>query len=123
MNRKGIYFPDARPDPFADTPQALRWREGPRGQHVEIGRECHLSSRANAVAHDKERLVDELATLILVGDGEGGAVTDLEQPVVLLGRSDHIFDGDRLLDVQRHVGLQDNVLREHDAGSESRVEH
>ena len=37
MNRKGIYFPDARPDPFADTPQALRWREGPRGQHVEIG--------------------------------------------------------------------------------------
>jgi len=30
MNRKGIYFPDARPDPFADTPQALRWREGPR---------------------------------------------------------------------------------------------
>ena len=37
MNRKGIYFPEARPDPFADTPQALRWREGPRGQHVEIG--------------------------------------------------------------------------------------
>jgi pyruvate dehydrogenase E1 component len=37
MNRKGIYFPEARPDPFADTPQALRWREGPRGQHLEIG--------------------------------------------------------------------------------------
>jgi len=37
MNRKGIYYPEARPDPFADTPQALRWREGPRGQHVEIG--------------------------------------------------------------------------------------
>jgi pyruvate dehydrogenase E1 component len=37
MNRKGIYYPAARPDPFADTPQALRWREGPRGQHVEIG--------------------------------------------------------------------------------------
>jgi pyruvate dehydrogenase E1 component len=37
MNRKGIYYPATRPDPFADTPQALRWREGPRGQHVEIG--------------------------------------------------------------------------------------
>jgi len=37
MNRKGVYFPAARPDPFADTPQALRWREGPRGQHVEVG--------------------------------------------------------------------------------------
>jgi pyruvate dehydrogenase E1 component len=37
MNRKGIYYPAARPDLFADTPQALRWREGPRGQHVEIG--------------------------------------------------------------------------------------
>jgi pyruvate dehydrogenase E1 component len=37
MNRKGIYFPEARPDPFADTPQSLRWREGPRGQHLETG--------------------------------------------------------------------------------------
>ena len=27
----------ARPDPFADLPQALRWREGPDGQHVELG--------------------------------------------------------------------------------------
>jgi pyruvate dehydrogenase E1 component len=37
MNRKGIYFPEARPDAFADVPQALRWREGPDGQHVELG--------------------------------------------------------------------------------------
>ena len=37
MNRKGIYYPTARPDAFADVPQALRWREGPDGQHVELG--------------------------------------------------------------------------------------
>jgi pyruvate dehydrogenase E1 component len=37
MNRKGIYFPTARTDPFADVPQALRWREEPDGQHIELG--------------------------------------------------------------------------------------
>jgi pyruvate dehydrogenase E1 component len=37
MNRKGIYFPSARRDPFADLPQTLRWREGPDGHHVELG--------------------------------------------------------------------------------------
>ncbi len=37
MNRKGIYFPEARPDPFADTPQALAWKESPAGQHLELG--------------------------------------------------------------------------------------
>jgi len=37
MNRKGVYFPQPRPDPFADVPQTLRWREGPGGQHVELG--------------------------------------------------------------------------------------
>jgi pyruvate dehydrogenase E1 component len=37
MNRKGVYFPDARPDPFADVPQTLKWREGPAGQHIELG--------------------------------------------------------------------------------------
>jgi pyruvate dehydrogenase E1 component len=37
MNRKGIYFPDARRDAFADLPQALRWREGRDGQHIELG--------------------------------------------------------------------------------------
>ena len=37
MNRKGIYYPASRPDAFADVPQALHWREGPDGQHVELG--------------------------------------------------------------------------------------
>jgi pyruvate dehydrogenase E1 component len=37
INRKGVYFPVTRSDPFADVPQALAWREGPRGQHVELG--------------------------------------------------------------------------------------
>ena len=37
MNRKGIYDREARPDPFADVPQALRWRQGPSGQHIELG--------------------------------------------------------------------------------------
>jgi pyruvate dehydrogenase E1 component len=37
MNRKGVYFPQARPDPFADAPQALAWKESPSGQHVELG--------------------------------------------------------------------------------------
>src|SRR5262249_26119693 len=41
MNRKGIYYPEARPDPFADTPQALRWREAPRGQPLAIGTAEH----------------------------------------------------------------------------------
>jgi pyruvate dehydrogenase E1 component len=37
MNRRGIYWPSARPDPFADTPQAVAWKESPAGQHVELG--------------------------------------------------------------------------------------
>ena len=37
MNRKGVYFLQARRDPFADVPQTLKWREGPAGQHVELG--------------------------------------------------------------------------------------
>jgi pyruvate dehydrogenase E1 component len=37
INRKGIYFPEARANPFADTPQAMQWRESPTGQHVELG--------------------------------------------------------------------------------------
>src|SRR5918996_2024181 len=37
MNRKSIYDREARPDPFADVPQALRWRQGPSGQHIELG--------------------------------------------------------------------------------------
>jgi pyruvate dehydrogenase E1 component len=37
INRKGIYFPEARANQFADTPQAMQWRESPAGQHVELG--------------------------------------------------------------------------------------
>ena len=37
INRKGVYFPEVRPDPFADTPQALGWKESPRGRHIELG--------------------------------------------------------------------------------------
>jgi pyruvate dehydrogenase E1 component len=37
MNRKGVYFPEARADAFADVPQSLKWREGPAGQHIELG--------------------------------------------------------------------------------------
>jgi pyruvate dehydrogenase E1 component len=37
INRKGVYFPETRRDPFADTPQALTWKESPTGQHIELG--------------------------------------------------------------------------------------
>ncbi|HSB61742.1 MAG TPA: pyruvate dehydrogenase, partial [Vicinamibacteria bacterium] len=37
INRKGIYFPRARPNAFADPPLAVQWRESPVGQHVELG--------------------------------------------------------------------------------------
>jgi pyruvate dehydrogenase E1 component len=37
INRKGVYFPEARANPFADTPQAVAWRESPAGQHIELG--------------------------------------------------------------------------------------
>jgi pyruvate dehydrogenase E1 component len=37
INRKGIYLPMARRDFFAGTPQAVRWRESPAGQHIELG--------------------------------------------------------------------------------------
>jgi pyruvate dehydrogenase E1 component len=37
INRKGIYFPEARANPFGDTPQAVAWRESPAGQHIELG--------------------------------------------------------------------------------------
>jgi pyruvate dehydrogenase E1 component len=37
INRKGIYFPETRANPFADTMQAMQWRESPAGQHVELG--------------------------------------------------------------------------------------
>jgi pyruvate dehydrogenase E1 component len=37
INRRGVYAPAARPDFFAELPQAMRWQEGPRGQHLELG--------------------------------------------------------------------------------------
>jgi pyruvate dehydrogenase E1 component len=37
INRRGVYAPEARRDYFAELPQAMRWAEGPRGQHVELG--------------------------------------------------------------------------------------
>jgi pyruvate dehydrogenase E1 component len=37
INRKGVWAASARPDFFAETPQAMQWKESPAGQHVELG--------------------------------------------------------------------------------------
>jgi pyruvate dehydrogenase E1 component len=37
INRRGVFAPAARRDFFAELPQAVRWTEGPRGQHIELG--------------------------------------------------------------------------------------
>ena len=37
INRKGVWAPSARPDFFAETPQAMQWKQSPAGQHVELG--------------------------------------------------------------------------------------
>jgi pyruvate dehydrogenase E1 component len=37
INRKGVYFPRARPNAFADVPQPVTWTESPGGQHIELG--------------------------------------------------------------------------------------
>src|SRR5215472_2069907 len=37
INRKGVYYPESRRDPFADVPQALQWKESPAGKHIELG--------------------------------------------------------------------------------------
>src|SRR5262249_290884 len=37
INRKGVYFPRAKPEAGDDAPQAVRWRESPSGQHIELG--------------------------------------------------------------------------------------
>ena len=37
INRRGVWTAAARPDFFAELPQAMRWNEGPRGQHLELG--------------------------------------------------------------------------------------
>ena len=37
INRRGVFASEPRRDFFAELPQAMRWAEGPRGQHVELG--------------------------------------------------------------------------------------
>jgi pyruvate dehydrogenase E1 component len=37
INRKGVYFPRAKPVVPADGPQVVQWKESPEGQHVELG--------------------------------------------------------------------------------------
>ena len=37
INRKGVWFPRAKPDAFADVAQPVAWKESPAGQHVELG--------------------------------------------------------------------------------------
>jgi pyruvate dehydrogenase E1 component len=39
INRRGVYFPEKRPDYFGDRgiPQAVQWRQSPGGQHLELG--------------------------------------------------------------------------------------
>ncbi|HUO65535.1 MAG TPA: 1-deoxy-D-xylulose-5-phosphate synthase N-terminal domain-containing protein [Terriglobales bacterium] len=37
INRKGVWAPSVKPDFFAETPQAMQWKESPAGQHVELG--------------------------------------------------------------------------------------
>jgi pyruvate dehydrogenase E1 component len=37
INRKGVYFPRAKPAFAAEGPQAVQWRESPAGQHLELG--------------------------------------------------------------------------------------
>ncbi len=37
INRKGVYFPRAKPGFAAEGPQAVQWKESPAGQHVELG--------------------------------------------------------------------------------------
>src|SRR6266481_3728307 len=37
INRKGVWAPEARVDYFAETPQAVQWKQSPAGQHIELG--------------------------------------------------------------------------------------
>ncbi|MFQ5899064.1 MAG: 1-deoxy-D-xylulose-5-phosphate synthase N-terminal domain-containing protein [Candidatus Methylomirabilia bacterium] len=37
INRRGVYFPEAKPNFFDQLPQAVAWREGPTGHHIELG--------------------------------------------------------------------------------------
>ncbi len=37
INRKGVYFPRAKPGFTTDGPQMVQWKESPEGQHIELG--------------------------------------------------------------------------------------
>ena len=37
INRKGVYFPRAKPGFIAEGPQVVQWKESPEGQHIELG--------------------------------------------------------------------------------------
>jgi pyruvate dehydrogenase E1 component len=37
ITRKGVWFPRAKTDAFADVPQPIQWKESPAGQHIELG--------------------------------------------------------------------------------------
>src|SRR5262245_26073944 len=55
IGRKGIYFPEARPNYFAELPQAVPWRESPAGQHIELGiAEHNLFLLLGALGHTRE---------------------------------------------------------------------
>jgi pyruvate dehydrogenase E1 component len=57
INRRGVFAPTARRDFFAELPQSIRWREGPRGQHLELGIAEHnlfLLLGALGLAHELE---------------------------------------------------------------------
>ncbi|MGH7334359.1 MAG: transketolase-like TK C-terminal-containing protein [Candidatus Rokuibacteriota bacterium] len=37
ISRRGVYFPEAKPNYFAELAQAVQWKESPAGQHIEMG--------------------------------------------------------------------------------------
>jgi pyruvate dehydrogenase E1 component len=65
INRRGVYFPHARPNYFAELPLAAQWRESERGQHIELGIAEHnlfLLLGALGLAHELHG-----ATLLPIG--------------------------------------------------------
>ncbi|HSE93171.1 MAG TPA: pyruvate dehydrogenase, partial [Methylomirabilota bacterium] len=37
INRRGVWFPETKPNYCGDVPSPVQWRESERGQHVELG--------------------------------------------------------------------------------------
>src|SRR6266850_5710259 len=65
INRKGVYFPHAKSNPFADVPQAMQWTESPSGQHIELGiAEHNLFLLLGALGLSRELLGE---TLLAIG--------------------------------------------------------